>query len=56
MLRIYKSPEGAAFWYEEGEQPEGYVLDEPKRKASKPANKAKAPANKSRRAKVKDNA
>lgn len=54
MLKIYKSPEGAAFWYEEGEQPEGYVLAE--RKASKPANKAKAPANKSRKAKGNENA
>ena len=40
--------------YEEGEQPEGYVLAE--RKASKPANKAKAPANKARKAKGKENA
>ena len=54
MLKIYKSPEGAAFWYEEGEQPEGYVLAE--RKASKPANKAKAPANKARKVKGKENA
>ena len=31
MLRIYRSPEGHTFQYEEGTQPEGYVLaDRPK--------------------------
>ena len=54
MLRIYAAPNGRTYQYEEGEQPEGYVLAEAK--AAKPANKAKAPANKARKAKGKENA
>ena len=45
MLKIYKSPDGYTFQYEEGTQPEGYELVEPK--AKKAENKAKKPANKS---------
>ena len=29
-LRIYRSPEGYTFQYEEGKQPEGYELVKPK--------------------------
>ena len=44
MLKIYKDKDGYTFQYEEGNQPEGYVLaDEPKPKAkqARPANKAR---------------
>ena len=45
MLKVYKSPEGYTFQFEEGTQPDGYVLLEPKKpakaKQAKPANKAK---------------
>ncbi len=51
MLRIYRSPEGFTFQYEEGTQPDGYVLAEaakpkaaPKRRTT--ANKAKQADNK----------
>lgn len=47
-LRIYRSPEGLTFQYEEGTQPDGYVLVRtkaaPKRKTA--ANKAKQADNK----------
>ena len=52
MLRIYRSPDGYTFQYEEGTQPEGYELVE--QKAAKPSNKAKKPANKAKKAKAKD--
>ena len=52
MLRIYRSPDGYTFQYEEGTQPEGYELVE--QKAAKPSNKAKRPANKAKKAKAKD--
>ena len=40
MLKIYRAPNGCKFQFEEGEQPDGYVLAEKAAKA--PANK-KAP-------------
>lgn len=42
-LRIYRSPEGLTFQYEEGTQPDGYVLVRPKAapKRRTTANKAK---------------
>lgn len=52
MLRIYRSPEGFTFQYEEGEQPQGYVLvtnEKPNpapRKRRTTANKAVKPENK----------
>lgn len=51
MLKIYRSPDGYTFQYEEGTQPDGYELVE--QKAEKPANKAKKPANKSKKAAAK---
>lgn len=51
-LRIYRSPEGFTFQYEEGTQPVGYEpVDEPKpkpaaRKRRTTANKAVKPDNK----------
>ena len=49
-LRIYRSPEGYTFQYEEGTQPAGYepADENPKtaRKRRTPANKAAKPANK----------
>ena len=49
-LRIYRSPDGYTFQYEEGTQPAGYELadEKPKvtRKRRTPANKAAKPANK----------
>ena len=54
MLRSYRAPNGATYQYEEGEQPEGYVLAdaqpagaEPEPKP-KPARKARTTANKAR--------
>ncbi len=52
MLRIYRSPEGFTFQYEEGEQPQGFEpVDAPKPKAAPrkrrtTANKAVKPENK----------
>ena len=51
MLKIYKDKDGYTFQYEEGTQPEGYVLveDKPKKAAPKrrtTANKAVKPDNK----------
>lgn len=47
MLRIYQSPGGMTFQFEEGTQPAGYVLAKPEKSPAK----AKAPAaNKARRA------
>ena len=48
-LRIYRAPEsGYTYQYEEGEQPSGYVLVEPKPAPKKhvATNKAAKPANK----------
>ena len=49
-LRIYRSPEGYTFQYEEGTQPSGYepADEKPKvtRKRRTPANKAAKPADK----------
>lgn len=42
MLCIYKAPNGFTYQYEEGTQPEGYVLVDPK--------PAKRPATRKRRA------
>lgn len=44
MLRIYKAPSGRLYQYEEGQQPEGYELHEPKSAKAKqqtPRNKAR---------------
>ena len=45
MLKIYRDKDGYTFQYEEGTQPEGMELVEPKPKTrakeSKPANKAR---------------
>ena len=43
MLKIYRDENGYTFQYEEGTQPDGYVLAE--KAVDKPANK-KAPAKK----------
>jgi len=46
-LKIYRSPDGYQFQYEEGTQPAGYVLvtaEKPKRRTA--ANKAKQADNK----------
>ena len=48
MLKIYKDKEGYTFQYEEGTQPEGYELVEPKPKA-----KQRQTANKSRTTRTK---
>ena len=50
-LRIYRSPEGYTFQFEDGQQPAGYVLvtaDKPKAapKRRTTANKAAQPKNK----------
>ena len=44
-LRIYRSPEGYTFQYEEGKQPEGYELVKPK-----PAPKKRTATNKAAKA------
>ncbi len=44
MLKIYRDKDGYTFQYEEGTQPEGLELVEPK--AKKTANKARKAANK----------
>ena len=41
MLKIYIDKDGYTFQYEEGTQPEGLELVEPKAKEAKPANKAR---------------
>ena len=46
MLKIYRAPDGTTWQYEEGTQPEKYVLVEPK--AEQPKAKARAPRNKAR--------
>lgn len=46
MLKRYKAPDGTFWLYDEGEQPEKYVLVEPK--AEQPKTKARAPRNKAR--------
>lgn len=49
MLRIYKAPNGSTWRYEEGEQPDGYVLvDEKPKAAPKAAPKRRMTANKRR--------
>ena len=58
MLRIYRAPNGHTYQYEEGEQPDGFVLaDEPKaaepEPKPKPARKARTAANKARTTKNK---
>lgn len=47
-LRIYRSPEGFTFQYEEGMQPDGYVLVTPVK--PKAAPKLRATANKAKQA------
>lgn len=49
MLRIYVSPDGSKYQYEEGEQPEDYVLlkeDKPRNKARRASNKKATTAKK----------
>ena len=51
MLLIYKAPDGRTYQYEEGTQPEGYVLCDVQAKgyepkAGKAATKRRKPANK----------
>ena len=46
MLLIYKAPNGRTYQFEEGEQPEGYVLADVQPKGAKVPNKATRPANK----------
>ena len=51
MLRIYRSPDGSTYQYEEGEQPDNYVLvDEPKAATKKTPTKRRTTANKARKA------
>jgi len=50
MLRIYRAPNGSTYQYEEGEQPEDYVLvDEPKAAPKKTPTKRRTTANKARK-------
>lgn len=50
MLRIYRAPNGSTYQYEEGEQPEDYVLaDEPKAAPKKTPIKQRTTANKARK-------
>ena len=44
MLRIYRAPDGRTFQYEEGKQPKGFVLDEPKGSSKRAAAKRRAPS------------
>ena len=58
MLKNYQMPNGRLYQYEEGHEPEGAVLYEPKKaepevKAADPKNKAVKPANKTRKAATK---
>ena len=46
MMLIYVAPNGRKYQYEEGEQPEGYVLCETQAKGYEPRNKARKPATK----------
>lgn len=48
MLRIYRAPSGLTFQFEEGKQPNGYVLVEDKPKAQ-PKAKQRTTANKARK-------
>lgn len=50
MLLIYVSPQGGKYQYEEGQQPEGYVLCDVQAKGYVPPKKARAPRNKARKA------
>ncbi len=47
-LRIYRAPSGLCFQYEEGTQPDGYVLAMPEK--PKAAPKRRTAANKARQA------
>lgn len=50
MLRIYRAPNGHTYQYEEGEQPDGFVLaDEPKAAPKKTPTKRRTTANKARK-------
>lgn len=49
MLRIYASPQGGTYQYEEGEQPEGYVLAEIQSKETAIPTKERKTSNKARR-------
>lgn len=57
MMLVYVAPNGRKYQYEEGTQPEGYVLADaqpkgyaPKNKARKAAAKRRTPANKKAKA------
>ena len=53
MLLIYKAPDGRTYQYEEGTQPEGYVLCDVQAKGYAPkkaASKRRTPANKKAKA------
>lgn len=52
MMRIYRDERGSLFWYEEGTQPEGYVLAEQKAEPA-PAKKAATARNKAAKAESK---
>lgn len=47
-LKIYRSPDGYQFQYEEGKQPDGYVLAE-QAKQPEEQTKRRAPRNKARK-------
>lgn len=51
MLKIYESPGGLTYQYEDGEQPEGFVEV---KAAPKPRNKARVPPSGKRRGKAGD--
>ena len=46
MLRICRAPSGRTYQYEEGEQPDGYVLADVQPKAAKAPNKSRRASNK----------
>lgn len=53
MLKMYQMPNGHIYQYEEGEQPEGAVVFEPKKKMVESSDKAVTPKNKARKAATK---
>lgn len=50
MLLIYVAPNGSKYQYEEGTQPDGYVLADVQSKGYVAPKKARAPRNKARKA------
>ena len=53
MLLIYVAPNGRKYQYEEGQQPEGYVLADVQPKGYQPKNRARRATNKKAPAKSK---